>query len=70
MMDVMEEMLRMLMSGSIVTTSLTKHALPIKPLDMIMELDALLTLNAKTASLTVGAGLKKEQRFMESMSSD
>jgi hypothetical protein len=69
-MGAMEETLRMPMNGSTSITSLTKHALPIKPLATITELDAVLKLSARTASLTVDAGLRKEQRSMELMSSD
>ena len=63
-MVVMQELL---MNGFIKTISQIKHVLHIKQKVMIMVLDAVLKLNAKTVCQPKDVGLKKEPRFMELM---
>ncbi len=64
-MAVMVVIPKMPMNGSFIIISLTKLALPIKHLAMIMELDAQLKSNARIVCPTKVAGHRKGLRFME-----
>lgn len=61
-MVVMQELL---MNGSIKTISLMRLVLHIKHLVMIMVLDVMPKLNARTVFLEEVAGLKKELKFTQ-----
>jgi hypothetical protein len=61
----MEVMLELHMNGSIITISLIKVAHLIKPLAMIMVLDALHKLNAKIVFLIKDVGLNKKLRYIQ-----
>lgn len=70
MMDAMEETPKTLMNGFIIIISLMKLVHLIKLMVMIMELDVVLKLNAKTVYLVKDVGLKRELRFMGSINSE
>ena len=57
-------------NGFIKTTSPTKHALLIKPMAMIMELDAQLKLSARAVFQEGDAGLKRTPKFTELTNTD
>lgn len=61
----MEVMLELLMNGFTIITLQINHALLIKPMVMIMVLDAQLKLNAETVSLIKDVGLNKELKSTE-----
>ena len=61
----MEVILKTLINGFIKIILLTKLVPLIKPMDMIMELDAVLLSNAKIVCLVKDVGLRVELESME-----
>lgn len=68
--DVTEVMLELPTNGFITITLLIKHVHHIKLTVMTMVSDAPQKLNAEIVSLIKDVGLKKEQKFIVSMSSE